>query len=166
MALRCAAMEPSNPSDSSVSSRSSLSPRDARLVAEALLERWGPHLRPDERFTVSGETDPHEARVTLCLERVDGSVRLPLEARLDRARCPRLDAQECTYLLLDLLDAWIGQHLESERLDRPPIDWTDTEWSGIVVQVRGELRNLAAEQAAAEWLAAHDAQVDDGDDSE
>ncbi|GMV42952.1 MAG: hypothetical protein AMXMBFR64_46680 [Myxococcales bacterium] len=149
--------------------RPSISKSEARVIVEALHERWGTWVRHDERFSVAGETDPHEARVTLTLERADGSMRLQLEARLDRALSPERDAEECTHLLLDVLDAWVGQYLESDRLDRLPLDWTDAEWGTSTVQavqVRGERSNPAAEAAAEAWLSANGEGLDDADDSE
>lgn len=144
----------------------SISKSEARVIVEALHERWGTWVRHDERFSVAGETDPHEARVTLTLERAGGSMRLHLEARLDRALSPERDAEECTHLLLDVLDAWVGQYLESDRLDRLPLDWTDAEWGTTTLQIRGARSNPAAEAAAEAWLAAHGEGLDDADDSE
>jgi hypothetical protein len=126
--------------------------REAQHISEALAERWEEHLRPGERFVVSGQADAEEVHLVVRFESDDQSVFYPMEARLDRGRYPENDVAECAWLLLDALDAYIGQFLEAERLDRLPLDWTDTTFQDAVIQVKGELRNMKAERAAQAWL--------------
>ena len=130
----------------------SITPREARDIAETLAERWGSLLRDGERTRVTAEADTVEARVTVVLENDSGSIHFPMEARLDRSKAPEQDISECTLLLLDVLDELLGAYLESDRLSRPPLDWTPTTFRDVPVQVRGELRDLRAERAAEAWL--------------
>lgn len=120
----------------------------ARTIVDALRERWGEWLRPSELLTVSAEADGEEVHASVIVAAPDRTSELRLEARLERATQPDADVEEATWLLLDALDAWLGQVLESERLDRPPLDWTVTGWEGATLQVRGAVRDPRAEQAA------------------
>lgn len=125
--------------------------QQARTIVAALQDRWGEWLRPSEQLTVVGEADDDEVRISLAVHPPDRATELRLEARMARRkRGPAVE--ETTWLLLDALDAWLGQVLESDRLDRPPLDWTTTAWGTATIHVRGAIRDLRAEQAAADLL--------------
>ena len=124
-------------------------PETERMFAETLGSRYAGFLE-DEVFTAEHERHEDHVRLTLPLDRVDGSHRWVWQALHETSESQRHD--ESLFLLVDFLDAYLSEFFSSERTLRPQTRFVAHTFRDVDVCLRGRRRDLAAEHEAAEWL--------------
>ena len=119
-------------------------------VRKALTQRWG-HRLGDERIEVAGWIDPRTVEISFVISSPDDSFHYSMEARADLAE-ENIEPYEGKDLVLDFLDWYLGEYLESGRELLLPMDWGPHEFGEHTVLARGQVSNLKLERAADDLL--------------
>jgi hypothetical protein len=120
--------------------------QSAPRIEKALRDRHVAALAADETFRLAGWRQKGRVVATLALEKSDGSRCYEMEAAMDVQ--PGRREFELLDICLDFLDWAVGRHLESERLDRLPLDWSQVRFGNEILWARGELRHPTLQREA------------------
>ena len=123
-------------------------------VDAALLKRYQGYLQPGESVrVVSGEADADAWTLQVVFENADKTVRLPLEAAVQRTDLPETNPEEVRGILLDFVGHFFDRYFKGGRVATLPIDWQEFPAGEHTVYARGWQRNLQLEEAADRFLA-------------
>jgi hypothetical protein len=119
-------------------------------IDDVLRVRWLDELGGDSIRSLAVE---HPKRICLrvLIESSNGRHRWVIEAGLSRPERPKDEASVRT-LVVNFLDAYLGDWFASERTERLTLDYATHEFEGREYFVRGRRRDLKADQLAAEFL--------------
>ena len=120
-------------------------------VLAALQARHRELLRPGEKFELTTEETPRGVRGLLALSGGADGTRTELEARVDFKQA-ELGSEDALGLVLDVLDAAIGEYLEAGRTERLGAALEEREFEGKPVFLRGRVRRPALEAEASRLL--------------
>lgn len=128
---------------------SSFDESSTKLLADTLTKRYQGFLE-DEFFAAKHERYADNVRLTVLLERRDGSQRWVWQA-LAELPTPKQET-EALFLLVDFLDAYLSEFFSEGRSIRPQQRFVSHPFREQDLYLRGRRRDLAAEKEAAQLL--------------
>ena len=102
-------------------------------------------------FTADLDFQKDVAQVQVLLQNQDQSFYYPVDGRIS-AENHTLSLRECALAVIDFIEAYFGEYFGGDENVFLPIDWNDFSFEGIDFQLKGQVRNLKAEQMADELL--------------
>ncbi len=103
------------------------------------------------RFEVSANKDATGVYAKVTLRNRSGSFFYPVEGRianLDHDMAPK----EAAIYVLDYIDAYFAEFFREGGEVYLPIDWSEYEYDGVPLQLKGQILNLEVEKMADELL--------------
>jgi hypothetical protein len=99
----------------------------------------------DLRIAVDADEDYAFATVTLASD--DKAFYYPVEGKIAHLR-QNLSPKEAVLLLLDFIDLYFERYFKEDEETMIPIDWCQFDFEGVELLVRGQIKNLKAENEA------------------
>lgn len=101
----------------------------------------------DRSFAIEGFKSGQIIEMKVTLASADRSFVYPVEGRLT-LEDQNLSPAKAKDLLLDFLDSYFEEYLQSSEEIYLPIDWTSYECDGVEVQLRGQVYNEKLDKLA------------------
>ena len=132
------------------SSAAPLSDQELRTLSKVMNTKYSSYLE-GKFFRFEIFSGAQSLRLVITLQSEDRSFFYPVEARLfykDQKMSPRAAAT----LLVDYLEAYYREYLESQGEVLLPIDWTLHRFDGRELYVKAQILDQKAEELAERWL--------------
>ncbi len=122
----------------------------------ALERKYAIYLK-DRFFEIETSEDEVFHFVKVILRNESKKYFYPVECRVKK----KVDLSPTTVLpiLIDFIDGYFQEFFSEEESVFIPIDWTPYEYEGIIFEMRGQIFNLWAEEAADQILSLADSHV-------
>ena len=105
----------------------------------------------DRRFTIGATREGDEVSVRVLLANEDESFYYPVEGRI-MAAAEELTALAAGQFLIDYIDMYFEEFLDSGEEVLVRIDWDDHQYDAVNFQLRGQILNRQLEKMADDLL--------------
>ncbi len=103
------------------------------------------------RFEVTANQDAKGVYAKVTLKNKSGSFFYPVEGRIANIDHD-MQPKEAAIYALDYIDAYFAEFFREGGEVYLPIDWSEYEYDGIPIQIKGQILNLEVEKMADELL--------------
>lgn len=121
----------------------------------SLLNRKYASMIHERHFEVVMAKDARGVYATVTLRNPSGSYFYPVEGRVAHDDHEMSVRDACSFLL-DYIDSYFEEYFRGGGEVYLPIDWSDYEHEGVVLQLKGQILNLEVERMADEILSRSD----------
>ncbi len=127
-----------------------LSKDEVSEIARLMDRKYASHMN-QRHFHAEVSKDATGVYAKVTLRNKSGSFFYPVEGRLAHLDHD-MNAKQAALFLLDYIDAYFAEYFKEGGEVYLPIDWTEYDYDGVPMQIKGQILNLELEKMADEWL--------------